>query len=202
MRKLLTFFFVFMHLFSIKCLGMLISISLMWNSNHSPNIQEGSIVQVLAYSSSVASPPVATPESSFDEIGDDIYDPFSTPENHDIVYESAFYSQGNTYRVIETFNLIGSYDRIYLRIFSATGFEEDVTLSYWGLGNVSTIRSNRTTSVYMNYNQMNQQDYFGTEYFEVIPEPETSLLIILALPLFLKRASRPRRPAWLAGQGS
>lgn len=186
MGKLLTFFFVFMHLFSIKCLGMLISISLIWNANHSPNIQEGSIVQVLAYNSSVASPPVATPESAFEEIGEDIFDPFSTPENHDVVYESAFYSKGNTYRVIELFDLIGSYDRVYLRIFSATGFEDEVTLSYWGLGSVSNIRSNRTTSVYMSYNQMNQQDNFRTPYFEVIPEPKTSLLMILALPLFLK----------------
>lgn len=73
MGKLLTVFFIFMHLFSIKCMGMVISISLLWNGNHSPNIQAGSIVQVLAYSSA-AEPPVADPDESFNEVGDDIYD--------------------------------------------------------------------------------------------------------------------------------
>ncbi len=192
MGKLLTVFFIFMHLFSIKCMGMVISISLLWNGNHSPNIQAGSIVQVLAYSSA-AEPPVADPDESFNEVGDDIYDPFSTPDGHDIVYETSFYRQGNTYRLNETFEIFGMYNLIYLRIFSATGFEEEITLSYWGLGSVSSIRSNRTTSVYMNYNQMNQQDNFGTQYFEVIPEPTTSLLMILTGPLIFYAALKGRR---------
>lgn len=181
-----------MHLFSIKCIGMVISINLMWNANHSPNIQEGSIVQVVAYSSA-AEPPVADPDESFDEVGNEVYDPFSTPDGHDIVYETSFYRKGNTYRVNETFEIFGMYNWVYLRIFSATGFEEEITLSYWGLGSVSSIRSNKTTSVYMNYNQINQQDYFGTEYFEVIPEPQTGLLIFLMGPLlFLKAGSRAK----------
>ena len=201
MSKLLTSFFVFMHLAAVKCLGYVIAINLAWNMNSSPNIMEGSIVQLVVYNSSDASPPVANASGSFDESGDNSYDPFSTPENHDIVYETEFTTQGNTYRVHETYDLLGNYDRVYLRIFSSSGFDEEVQLSYWGLGTVSSIKFHGKTIVFMSYGQMDNENYFAQPSFEVIPEPSTSLLTILGGSLIFYRRLRDRRSG-PAGQAS
>lgn len=169
--------------------------------NSSPNIMEGSIVQLVTYNSSDASPPVANASESFDESGDNSYDPFSTPENHDIAYETAFTVQGNNYRVNETYELLGDYDRVYLRIFSMTGLDDEVQLSYWGLGTVSSIKLHGKTTVYMNYSQMTNENNFAQPYFEVIPESSTSLLTILGGSLIFYRRLRDRRSC-PAGQAS
>jgi hypothetical protein len=202
MLKLLTSIFVFMHLFTIRCLGYVIAINLVWNSNHSPNIMEGSVVQLIGYSSSEASPPVATAEDSFDEVGDNSYNPYSTPENHEILYETAFVAQGNNFRVNETYNLLESYDRVYLRIFSSTNLDDEVYLSYWGLGAVSSVKPHGKTSVYMAYNEMTNQNNFTQPYFEVIPEPPVELLFLLGGSFLYLSRCKIRDRARCARRGS
>ena len=177
---------------STSCSGMVVSINLTWSRDISNyDLMEGSVIQVVAYNAGAVRP---NPNNSFDSHGMGVYDPYSTPDGHDIIHSSSIgadINPGRRYEYIETFISTMDYDYVYLRIFSATGFSEEVQLSYWGLGPVRTPSGG---TVYYNVNNFNpnRSDYFSTaSYFEVIPEPSSAVLLAIgAGVLVFKRARK------------
>lgn len=165
---------------STSCSGMVVSINLTWSRDISNyDLMEGSVIQVVAYNAGAVQP---NPNNSFDSHGMGVYDPYSTPDGHDIIHSSSIgadINPGRRYEYIETFISTMDYDYVYLRIFSSTGFSEEIQLSYWGLG---TVRTPSGGTVYYNANNFNpnRSDYFSTAlYFEVIPEPSSAALLAI-----------------------
>lgn len=173
---------LFLMLFSTACSGMVVSIDLVWNRDLSNyDLMEGSVIQVVAYNAGAETP---RPNNSFDSHGMGVYDPYSTPDGHEILHSSSIGADidpGRRYEYVETFVSVMDYDYVYLRIFSATGFSEEVQLSYWGLGPVRTPSGGTVYYGANNFNP-NRSDYFSTAtYFEVIPEPSSAALLTCGL---------------------
>lgn len=173
---------------AITCKGMVVSISLFWSQSLSSyNLQEGSIIQVIGYDRTEADKP--TVGNSFETIevgGQSAYDPYSTPEGHEILLETSASQAG----VYETFTLVGDYDRIYIRFYQVTNLQaEEVYMSYWGLSPVRNLPGGQSTTWYVNYNnlQANSSDSFASGYFEVIPEPGTLQFLLAGGLLLLGR---------------
>lgn len=172
---------------TITCKGMVVSISLFWSQSLSSyNLQEGSVIQVIGYSRSDADKPTVGNSFETIEVGGQFgYDPYSTPEGHDILLETSASQAG----VYETFTLVGDYDRIYVRFYQVTDLQaEEVYMSYWGLSPVRN-RPGGQTTWYVNYNNLraNSSATFATEYFEVIPEPVTLHFLLAGGLLLLGR---------------
>lgn len=172
--------------------ALIVTINLTWGLSPNYNVQEGSIVQVVAYRTGQGSNPVGGGANNFDITGEylneSVFDAYTTPENHNIVYETTVNANINNYFVYEQFELLSNYNRIYIRIFESTSLQGDeVTLSHWGLTPVNTLPQNGrpTTVYYNNFNRVTNQNYFGTPYFEVIPEVPTGNLIAICLILFV-----------------
>jgi hypothetical protein len=120
-------------------------------------------------------------------LGEPTYDAYSTPVNHDIVLETTIQAGAN-YFVYEQFELLGNYNRVYIRIFEATDLSNDnLVLSYWGITSWANVNKKPVTIYYNNFNRVTNENYFGTPYFEVIPEPSTMNLMFFALPALLFR---------------
>lgn len=173
---------------------MVVSISLFWSQNLSSyNLQEGSIIQVIGYSRDDADKP--TVNNSFETIevgGQSGYDPYSTPEGHEILLETSASQSG----VYETFELLGNYDRIYVRFYQATDLQsEEVYMSYWGLSPVRNRPGGQHTTWYVNYNNQRADSSaeFVTGYFEVIPEPGTLQFLLAGSLLLLGRGLRYKK---------
>lgn len=177
---MIKFLIVLASFFPSYCVAMVITFTLYWNnplSNY--NLQENSIVQIIGYDHKEG--PKPNENNSF--IGSPA-DPYSTPANHDILYqgniENGYFS--------ESVSVLNDYNRVYVRIFSTTDFNEE-ELSYWGLSNARNI--NHNTSV-VNFNNIDA-DYletFAGSYFEVIPEPRVMFLLFLGTLVMTVRRRR------------
>lgn len=173
--------------------AMIVSINLTWDYNQNYNVQEGSIVQIVAYRTGTASNQSGGADNNFDVVGEyndlPVYNVDSTPINHHIVYETQVDQGVNNYYVSESFELLENYNRIYIRIFSEEITDMDyVAYSYWGLTPIVNRPGGKKPIVllYVNYNQITNQNYFTTQdYFEVIPEVPTGNLIALGILSFL-----------------
>ena len=168
------------------------------------HLQEGSIVQVVMYNSGTASAPGSGAGNNFDPWGsypgninavpepstggvppDDhnVFDPESVFEaGHVIAYTTEIGSDiagggGNWYHIYESFEILGNYDSLYVRVFGATDFPNgSVIASYWGISSVQT----DTNSFYTWYvPPIDNVVASSTNYFEVIPEPGTMALVLL-----------------------
>ena len=161
------------------------------------NLQVGSIVQVIMYDSSVYGPPGVDADDNFDIIGynssdpenladDNVYDPTTTPDGHMIAYTASIQAapyadgQGDTgYQIYAQFEVIGTYDSLYIRVFEMTNLAAlngNTTASYWGLSDVQY----STNIVGMWYVPIiDNTDAPNRNYFEVIPEPGTVGLLAL-----------------------
>ena len=71
------------------------------------------------------------------------YNPNTTPNGHLITYtatiQAAPYLDGNGntwYQIYGQFEVLGSYDALYIRVFGATNFPGTTIASYWGLSDV------------------------------------------------------------------
>jgi len=172
--------------------ALIVTIDLAWGLYPDYNVQEGSIVQIVAYRTGQGSNLQPGADNNFDVTGEylneSVFDAYTTPNNHNIVYETTVNANLNRYFVLEQFELLENYNRIYVRIFDATSLSDnEVTLSYWGLTTVNNIPQNGrpVTIYYNNFSGVTNQNYFGTPYFEVIPEVPTGNLIAICLILFV-----------------
>ena len=181
MGRLLSFAFAF--LLSAKSFGMVVSITLAWNQSLSSyNLQEGSIVQVIGYTRPISSPP--NQGNSFSEIELGTYDPYSTPNGHEILYQTAVgedQNPGKKYEYFFFFTTDESFNRIYIRIFQSDGFSDEVELSYWGLSNSGVVPGGTVYANTWNNLSANNQSAFRAPYFEVIPEPPPIRLVLMGL---------------------
>ena len=167
------------------------------------NLQEGSIVQVLMYNSANASAPWPDASDNFPAdsygtyTGDDIaaepypgtepdnvptdnniYSPFAMPDGHVIAYTTQIgEAVDGWWHIYAQFEILGTYDRLYIRVFGATEFTSgDVWASYWGISGVqygTNIIDTWYVDPIVNVSAPN------ANYFEVIPEPSTMALFLL-----------------------
>jgi len=170
------------------------------------NLQEGSIVQVIMYNSDTANAPGTDADDNFDiwgdYVGDDLYaepydsgsenipddttlyDPESVvPSGHVLAYtteigDSVVRDNGDHwYNIYEQFEILGTYDSLYIRVFGATEFPNgEVIASYWGLSGVET-GTNIVDTWFVD--PIDDTKAGQTNYFEVIPEPGTMALLLL-----------------------
>jgi len=170
------------------------------------NLQEGSIVQVIMYNSANASAPGNDADDNFDSyLGDysgtgiaadpyagdepshvpsdlEIYDPYTVPSGHTLAYQTEIGSAisgsgGYWYNIYEQFEILGTYNSLYIRVFGTTDFDQGVVISsYWGLSDVET--SNGVIDTWY-VDPIDNTVANHTNYFEVIPEPGTMALFLL-----------------------
>lgn len=171
------------------------------------NLQEGSIVQVIMYNSATASPPGSQASDNFEVIGTYpgagiaaepypgtepsnipgspvAYNPNTAPDDHVIAYTTQIgpaiggNANGyNWYNIYAQFEILGTYDRLYIRVFGATNFPPmEVVSSYWGLSPVSS-GTNIVGTWYVP--PIDDTVANRTNYFEVIPEPGSLALLVL-----------------------
>jgi len=122
------------------------------------NLQEGSIVQVIMYDSATASAPGTDADDNFDIYGDyngpdlyaepydsgaanipddiTLYDPESVvPSGHVLAYtteigDSIVRGNGDHwYNIYEQFEILGTYDSLYIRVFGATNFPNGAVIA-------------------------------------------------------------------------
>ena len=205
--------------------ALVVTINLGWGYNQDVNgnnlsqyhLQEGSIIQIVMYDSSVSSPPGPDAIDNFEILGNNpsnpnnlddttVYDPTTTPAGHDIVHlavvEVAEYMDDNGnvwWNTIINFTVAASdYDRLYIRVFGATEFSHGTPeASYWGLSDVRE-RPDGTFHTWP-IGIWDEIAATNTNYFEVIPEPGVMTLMVLGAGGLVVGARRRRKNRAQAG---
>lgn len=207
---------LFLWLFASSAQALVVTIDLGWGYNYDGagtsvdlgaeyNLQVGSIVQVIMYDSATYSSTLfqaGEADDNFDLLGytaggDPVYNPLSTPDGHLIAYTTTIQvapyadGQGDTwYQIYAQFEVIGTYDSLYIRVFGETDFPQSMAeASYWGLSDVQ-VRTNTFGMWYVPI--VDNTDAPNLIYFEVIPEPGTMGLVVLG-GIGLLAESRRRR---------
>lgn len=228
-RAVALFGVAWLYLWVFSAQALVVTIDLGWGYNFGGagtsvnlgtayNLQVGSIVQVIMYDS-VANPSVVfqgqEADDNFDIIGynsggvlpdNTAYDPLSTPDGHLIAYTATIQAapstdgQGDTwYQIYAQFEVIGTYDSLYVRVFELTDFaalQLNPTASYWGLSDVQ-VRTNTFGMWYVPI--IDDTPAPNLNYFEVIPEPGTMGLLATGgagLLAGVRRRKKRGRP-WL-----
>lgn len=171
------------------------------------NLQVGSIVQVLLYDEATADAPGVDADDNFAIAGynpggtlpdNTVYDPLTAPAGHIIAYTASIQAapytdgQGDTwYQIYAQFEVIGTYDSLYIRVFELTDFGQGVIqASYWGLSDVQ-VRTNTFGMWYVPI--IDDTDAPNLNYFEAIPEPGTMGLVALGGAGLLAGVRRRRK---------
>jgi len=126
----------------------------------------------------------------------DIYDPESTPAGHLIAYTTEIGTPvggnangHNWYNIYASFQILGTYDSMYVRVFGMTEFPDGtVGASYWGISSV-LVSGAVLQTWFATFDDVTATNHVN--YFEVIPEPGT--LSLLAAGGFGLWAARRRR---------
>jgi len=169
------------------------------------NLQVGSIIQIVAYSDAeVMGVPVdpSDPEKNFTPYGNGVYLPNTTPDKHEIVATGSVQLLSGTtnsgiFGMTTWIDLPYAYDRLYVRVFEATAFEQGVSnQSHWGISSVSNISDNGF-GVALTWFDDTHAD--NLDYFELIPEPSTLAFVMsggcgMGLFAFFRRRRTLRPP--------
>lgn len=195
--------------------AMLLELQFHWDAANDAalrayNLQEGSIIQVIAYNSKDADSPSTSVGTQFEMYGQtsesasaapyasghvpdssDVYLADTTQKDHTIVYTGSLQNLDGWYGLYTQIQIDNyEYDTVYIRVFGATSIEQgEVTASYWGISGTTTLDP---TFQFQNWTLENVE---ATEknYFEVIPEPATLGLLGLggcALAAWRRRRTR------------
>ena len=131
-----------------------------------------------------------------------MYDPNSVPAGHLLAYtttiQAAPYTDDNGnvwWQVYAQFEVLGTYDSLYIRVFGATDFPPmEVVASYWGL---SGVQQGTNIDVLGTWYVPHIDDTIAnrTNYFEVIPEPGSLSLLAMGGAGLLAGARRRRKRA-------
>ena len=225
--------FAWLCLFAVPAQALVVSVDIGWgyfgNSDMTEAdlianyaLQEGSIVQIIMYDSSVSSAPGPNANDNFTLIGThtgaavpgdpnvapwneapteaNVYDPESVPAGHLIAYTTTIGPAvgGNAngydwYSIYAQFSILDNYDSIYIRVFGATDFPHDGVVHASYWG-ISELGGGEPV---LEYWIVNFDDVTATEhvnYFEVIPEPGSLGLFALGgIGLWAVRWRRPKR---------
>lgn len=207
--------------------AMLLELQFHWDAANNDalksnyNLQEGSIIQVIAYNSTADGVPDPTydegdqferygktsdtttsaepfPEGGHVPSEKDVYLIDTTPQGHDIKYTGSLQNLGTAsdpwyglYTQIQIDN--EAYDTVYIRVFGASSIEPGkVTASYWGISGTNGLHP---TFQFQNWTLEGETiSVERKNYFEVIPEPATiGLLGLGGCALAAWRRRRPRR---------
>lgn len=177
-------------------------IEVSWNYNNPDgtapaNLQEGSIVQIIGWNSSV--PPAPQDASNGGMIqygthqpdGDPILLPNTVPDSWQILGTTHVQQMnGNYYSVSIAVEIPANVDKIFVRVFSVTNFPDApvVAEGYWGISGATNVSDTIGTG----YTWFDNVSITNHAYFEVIPEPATVALIgsgLLAIAFRRKRKS-------------
>jgi MYXO-CTERM domain-containing protein len=167
------------------------------------HLQPGSIVQVIMYNSGDYPSTAYQGQSPVDNFRDPLgtfggslssapfdtghepsssstFNPMGTPVGHEIAYTTQIGDaisdpNGYWFNVYAQFQILGTYDRLYVRVFGQTDFENPTLwASYWGLSPVQTNSSFGDTWFVPVID-----DFVAAQsnYFHVIPEPGTMTML-------------------------
>lgn len=171
---------------AVSAHAYLLAVEVLWGSDYaqSPyNLQEGSIIQLVAYDSTgtgVTSWDHDAPGENFTPYGN-AYIPDTTPDGHHIVGSGSLqalpeYGAG-VYGMTTIIDVPDAYDTVYVRVFSATGFEQGVVSSnvFWGISGTNHIDTTFGTAL----TWFDDVKAPNVANFELIPEP-SSLAFLLS----------------------
>lgn len=191
---------------AVPAQALLVTVDLGWGypgggSLANYNLQEGSIVQILMYNSANASAPGPNASDNFPSdtvygtyggpgipaqpnppgaipTDQNVYNPEATPEGHVIAYTTQIgEAVDGWWHIYAQFEILGTYDRLYVRVFGATEFPSgNVWASYWGISGVQ-VGTNIIDTWYVD--PIVNVSAPNANYFEVIPEPSTVALFLL-----------------------
>ncbi len=180
-------------------------IEVSWNYNNPSGpdpapIQEGSIVQIIGWNSSVPPSPENASNGGMTQYGthpsdDPNEDPVpvllpNTVEDSWQILGTTHVQQmsGNYYSVSIAIEIPSNVDKIFVRVFDVTDFPAapEVVDGYWGISSATNVSDTIGTG----YTWFDNVAVTNHAYFEVIPEPATVALIgsgLLAIAFRRKR---------------
>lgn len=225
--------FAWLCLFAVPAQAVLMIVDIGWgyfansdmdNASLTANyaLQEGSIVQIIMYDSSVSSAPGPNANDNFTLIGThtgaavpgdpnvapwneapteaNVYDPESVPAGHLIAYTTtigpAIGDNANGYdwyNIYASFMVLDNYDSIYIRVFGATSFPHD-GIVHASYWGISELGEGEASfgTWYVAFDDTTATNHVN--YFEVIPEPGSLGLFALGgIGLWAVRWRRPKR---------
>ena len=175
-------------------------IEVSWNYNNPSgaapaNIQEGSIVQIIGWNSSVTPAPQDASNGGMAQYGtnpddgDPVLLPNTVPDSWQILGTTHVqHMNDNYYSVSIAIEIPSNVDKIFVRVFDVTDFPAapEVVEGYWGISGATNVSDTIGTG----YTWFDDVAVTNHAYFEVIPEPATVALIgsgLLAIAFRRKR---------------
>ena len=185
---------------AVNANAMIMTLNLSWGFGQ--NIQEGSVVQVVAYRTGSGSAQTGGAVNNFEQDGEFLGLPYYNsesvvPQNHELIESFSVQENISGYFIFEQFE-ISYYNRIYLRIFDSSDLES-ASESSWGLTRAYIIPQNgKPYTITIRDFEPTNTNLFGAGPFEVIPEAGVLSLVSVGLVIltgvtFLSRRKNAKR---------